>query len=39
MSVDEAVSVLKQETEKGFWDASIVSAFLELLDEGADSTS
>jgi len=37
MSVDEAVSVVKKETEKGFWDKAIVGEFLTMLDEGADT--
>ena len=36
MSVDEAVAVVKDETEKGFWDREIVDEFLTMLDEGVD---
>lgn len=39
MTVDEAVSVVKEETGKGFWDKAIVSEFLTMLDEGADTPS
>ena len=37
MTVDEAVAVVKEETHKGFWDQNIVSEFLTMLDEGADT--
>jgi len=37
MTVDEAVAVIKEETDKGFWDEAIVSEFLTMLDEGADT--
>ncbi len=37
MTVDEAVTVVKEETAKGFWDKAIVSEFLTMLDEGADT--
>ncbi|MEX1309978.1 MAG: HD domain-containing phosphohydrolase [Candidatus Sulfomarinibacteraceae bacterium] len=37
MTVDEAVSVIKEETHRGFWDESIVNEFLTMLDEGADT--
>jgi len=33
MSVEEAVAVVKSETEKGFWDREIVGEFLAMLDE------
>ncbi len=33
MSVDEAVDVVKSETEKGFWDREIVGEFLTMIDE------
>lgn len=36
MSVDEAVEVVKGETQKGFWDREIVGEFLQMLDEGGD---
>jgi putative two-component system response regulator len=36
MPVDQAVAVVKDETEKGFWDREIVAEFLAMLDEGAD---
>jgi putative two-component system response regulator len=39
MTVDEAVAVIKEETHKGFWDQNIVSEFLTMLDEGADTQS
>jgi len=37
MSVDEAVAVVRDETEKGFWDREIVAEFLAMLDEGGDT--
>ncbi len=33
MTVDEAVAVVKEETEKGYWDRRIVDEFLVMLDE------
>ncbi len=33
MTVDEAVSVVKEETDNGFWDKAIVSEFLTMLHE------
>jgi putative two-component system response regulator len=33
MSVDRAVGVVKDETDKGFWDPDIVGEFLDLLDQ------
>ena len=33
MPVEEAVAVVKSETEKGFWDREIVAEFLAMLDE------
>ncbi len=37
MSHDKAVAILKQETDKGFWDGGVVTTFLEVLkDAGAD---
>jgi putative two-component system response regulator len=37
MTVDEAVAVIKDETDRGFWDQAIVSEFLTMLDEGVDT--
>lgn len=37
MSVDEAVTVVKDETAKGFWDRAIVAEFLAMLDEDGDT--
>jgi len=33
MSVEEAVAVVRDETEKGFWDREIVDEFFAMLDE------
>lgn len=33
MSVDEAIAVVKEETEKGYWDREIVGEFLTMLEE------
>ncbi|MEE4272759.1 MAG: HD domain-containing phosphohydrolase [Thermoanaerobaculales bacterium] len=36
MTVDEAVAVVRDETDKGYWDPAIVGEFLAMLDEGVD---
>jgi len=39
MSVEQAVTVVEEETEKGFWDPDIVREFLTMLDEGGNDES
>jgi len=38
MTVDEAIEVVKSETDKGYWDPTIVGEFLTMLDEGVDGS-
>ena len=39
LPADDAVDVLRDETERGYWDASIVSEFLAMLGEEGDETA
>lgn len=39
MTTEEAVSVIREETEKGFWDPAIVGEFLAMLEEGGTAAS
>lgn len=36
LPADRALAILKDETEKGFWDKEIVAEFLAMLDENGD---
>jgi putative two-component system response regulator len=39
MTTDQAIGVLRDETQRGFWDRSIVGEFLEMLDEEGDEAA
>ncbi len=34
-----AIGVIREETERGYWDRDIVGAFLDMLDEGGDKAA